>query len=103
MKKTKKILDKKGLCTIIEVNSKRNALLTIRKDDDMGDQKYKHAIIRKRMIEKKITIKQLSKFLGISINGLSNKLSGDSRFYLDEAKQICEILDLTLDEIAYTN
>lgn len=55
------------------------------------------------LLEKGLSIKTVANKLGLHRNTLSNKLDGNSRFYLDEIKKIRDTYfpDKTLDELSY--
>ena len=48
--------------------------------------------LKAEMARKELLKKDVAKSLGITTKALDNKLNGQTRFYLDEALKLCQIL-----------
>lgn len=44
---------------------------------------------------------KVAEYLGISANGYRKKESGESKFYINEAYSICELFNMSLDDIYF--
>lgn len=44
---------------------------------------------------------KVAEYLGISSNGYRKKELGESKFYIDEAYLICELFNMSLDDIYF--
>ncbi len=55
--------------------------------------------LKGKMRENKITYRELSKDVGISLNALNSKLNGYTPFNLDEAAKIVDRLDIDSEDI----
>lgn len=56
--------------------------------------------IKGRITERGESYRSVSQKTGISLNSLSNKINGYSLFDLNEAANICAVLDIPQNEIA---
>lgn len=54
--------------------------------------------LRGKLVEKKKTYEECSKYLGISITSFSNKMNSRTNFYVDEINKLSELLELTNQE-----
>ena len=54
--------------------------------------------LKGKLVEKKKTYKDCSKYLGITIASFSNKMNNKSKFYIDEINQLSKLLELTNQE-----
>ena len=56
-------------------------------------------LFKKALYDAGMTQTELSKRLGYGKNTLSNKIHGKTNIYCDEANKICEILNITEQEL----
>lgn len=63
------------------------------------DKQERNIYIRKLLNDKKITIKKLSQIMGISTTTINRKISGSRKFNERDINFICDILDMTYEEV----
>lgn len=54
--------------------------------------------LKGKLVEKKKTYEECSKALGVTITTFSNKMNGNSKFYVEEINSLSRFLGLTNDE-----
>lgn len=64
---------------------------------------FLYPYLRKEMSVKGITISELARRMGVATSTLRNKLSGETRFFLDEVRFISSILDKDMDQLFKTD
>ena len=48
-----------------------------------------------------ISQEQMAKYIGKSLNSYRKKESGETKFYVDEAYSICEVLGMNMEDISF--
>lgn len=48
-----------------------------------------------------ISQEQMAKYIGKSLNSYRKKETGETKFYVDEAYSICEVLGMSMDDISF--
>ena len=63
-----------------------------------GGECVKVDILRGKMVEKRMTYKDCSRYLNITTTTFSKKMNGQSKFTIDEACKLSNFLKLSIDE-----
>lgn len=54
--------------------------------------------LKGKLVEKKKTYEECSKFLNVTISTFNNKMNGKSKFYIEEINKLSDLLELTNQE-----
>ena len=54
--------------------------------------------LKGKLVEKKKTYEECSKAIGVTITTFSNKMNGNSKFYVEEINNLSKYLELTIEE-----
>ena len=54
--------------------------------------------LKGKLVEKKRTYEECSKAIGVTITTFSNKMNGNSKFYVEEINNLSNYLGLTIEE-----
>lgn len=63
--------------------------------------RFNHDRLRGLMREKRVSIAELAKCIGISANSLGLKLRGIRQFTIREMQLICHRLDIAIENVGY--